>query len=115
MIIVDESNLNFSDKLMKSLKGRGVECALFSAESDSFPTGNEKIYISFKSKNYELEEDKELIPFLKRSGFKKAALLVLECESFTVEKHLNGAITVMKVPIIDGEPNQLATFFYIIS
>ena len=47
MIIVDESNLDFSDKLMTSLKGRGVECALFSPEGDSFSTGNEKIYISF--------------------------------------------------------------------
>ena len=104
MIIVDESNLDFSDKLMSSLRGRGVECALLSPESDSFSTGNEKIYISFKSKNYDLKADKELIPFLKSNGFKKAALLVLECESFTVEKHLNGAITVMKVPIMDGEP-----------
>ena len=111
MIIVDESNLDFSDKLMTSLKGRGVECALFSSVSDSFSTGNEKIYISLKSKNYDLKADKELIPFLKSNGFKKAALLVLECESFTVEKHLNGAITVMRVPIMDGEPKQLATFF----
>ena len=111
MIIVDESNLDFSDKLMTSLKGRGVECASFSPKSDSFSTENEKIYISFKSKSYDLKADKELIPFLKSNGFKKAALLVLDCESFTVEKHLNGAITVMKVPIMDGEPKQLATFF----
>ena len=111
MIIVDESNLDFSDKLMTSLKGRGVESASFSPESNSFSTENEKVYISFKSKNYDLKADKELIPFLKSNGFKKAAILVLECESFTVEKHLNGAITVMKVPIMDGEPKQLATFF----
>ena len=59
---------------------------IVSPESDSFSTGNEKIYISFKSKNYDLKADKELIPFLKSNGFKKAAILVLECESFTVEK-----------------------------
>ena len=111
MIIVDESNLDFSDRLMTSLKGRGVESASFSPESNSFSTENEKIYISFKSKNYDLKADKELIPFLKSNGFKKAAILVLECESFTVEKHLNGAITVMQVPIMDGESKQLATFF----
>ena len=111
MIIVDESNLNFSSKLMTSLKGRGVECGLFSKESDRSSKASEKIYVSCKSKNYDLKADKELIPFLKTNGFKKAALLVLECQSFEVDKHLNGAITVMKVPAIDKEPNQLATFF----
>ena len=111
MIIVDESNLDFSGKLITSLKGRGVECAIFSSENDSFLKVSEKIYISVKSKSYDFKADSELIPFLKSNGFKKAVLLVLECESFTVEKHLNGAITVMKVPVLDGEPKQLATFY----
>ena len=97
--------------MITSLKGRGVECALFSPKSDSFSNASEKIYISFKSKNYDLKADKELIPFLKSNGFKKAALLVLECESFTIEKHLNGAITVMKVPVMCGDPKQQLTFF----
>ena len=111
MIIVDESNLDFSGKLITSLKGRGVECTFFSPESDTFSRASEKIFISCKSENYDLKADKELIPFLKSNGFKKAALLVLECESFAVEKHLNGAITVMKVPAMDGESKQLASFF----
>ena len=111
MIIVDESNLDFLGKLMTSLRGRGVECGLFSKESDRSLKASEKIFVSCKSKNYDLKADKELIPFLKTNGFKKAALLVLECQSFEVDKHLNGAITVMKVPAIDKEPNQLATFF----
>ena len=100
MIIVDESNLDFSGKLITSLKGRGVECALFSPKSDSFSNASEKIYISFKPKNYDLKADKELIPFLKSNGFKKAALLVLENDNFEIEKHLNGAITVMKAPVM---------------
>ena len=111
MIIVDESNLDFLGNLMTSLRGRGVECGLFSKESDRSSKASEKIYVSCKSKNYDLKADKELIPFLKTNGFKKAALLVLECQSFEVDKHLNGAITIMKVPAIDKEPNQLATFF----
>ena len=111
MIIVDESNLDFLGNLMTSLRGRGVECGLFSKESERSSKASEKIYVSCKPKNYDLKADKELIPFLKTNGFKKAALLVLECQSFEVDKHLNGAITVMKVPAIDKEPNQLATFF----
>ena len=111
MIIVDDSNLDFSSNLITSLKGRGVECALFSSKSDSYSNPSEKIYLSFKPKDYDLKADKELIPFLKSNGFKKAALLVLDSNIFEVEKHLNGAITVMKVPALVGAPKQQVNFF----
>ena len=111
MIIVDDSNLDFSSNLITSLQGRGVECALFSSKSDSCSNPSEKIYLSFKSKDYDLKADKELIPFLKSNGFKKAALLVLDSNIFEVEKHLNGAITVVKVPPVVGAPKQQVNFF----
>ena len=111
MIIVDDSNLDFSSNLITSLKGRGVECALFSSKSDSCSNLSEKIYLSFKPKDYDLKADKELIPFLKSNGFKKAALLVLDSNIFEVEKHLNGAITVVKVPTLTGAPKQQVNFF----
>jgi two-component system response regulator FlrC len=111
MIIVDDSNLDFSSNLITSLKGRGVECALFSSKSDSCSNPSEKIYLSFKPKDYDLKADKELIPFLKSNGFKKAALLVLDSNIFEVEKHLNGAITVVKVPTSIGAPKQQVNFF----
>ena len=111
MILVDENNLDFSGRLIKSLKGRGVECALFSPKSDSFSNASEKIYISFKLKNYDLKADKELIPFLKSNGFKKAALLISGSDNFEIEKHLNGAITVMKAPVTCADPEQQLTFF----
>ena len=111
MIIVDDSNLDFSSNLITSLKGRGVECALFSSKSDSCSNLSEKIYLSFKPKDYDLKADKELIPFLKSNGFKKAALLVLDSNIFEVEKHLNGAITAVKVPTIVGAPKQQVNFF----
>ena len=111
MIIVDDSNLDFSSNLITSLNGRGIECALFPSKSDSCSNSSEKIYLSFKSKDYDLKADKELIPFLKSNGFKKAALLVLDSNIFEVEKHLNGAITVMKVPALVGAPKQQVNFF----
>ena len=111
MIIVDDSNLDFSSNLITSLKGRGVECALFSSKSDSCSNPSEKIYLSFKLKDYDLKVDKELIPFLKSNGFKKAALLVLDSNIFEVEKHLNGAIIVVKVPALVGAPKQQVNFF----
>ena len=111
MIIVDESNLDLSNDLIASLKGRGIECGLFSPESDSFSSSNEKIYLSFKSKDYDFKTDKELIPFLKSNGFKKAALLLLDCDNFTVEKNLNGAITILKIPAFSKDSKQQVTFY----
>ena len=112
MIIVDESNLDLSNDLIASLKGRGVECALFSPESDSCFSSNEKIYLSFKSKNYDFKTDKEFIPFLKSNGFKKAAILLLDCDDFTVEKNLNGAITILKIPAFSKDSKQQVTFYF---
>ena len=111
MIIVDESNLDLSNNLISSLKGRGIECGLFSSIGENFPNSSEKIFLSCRPEGFDLKSDKEFIPFLKSNGFKKAALLILGSSSFQVEKHLNGAITVMKIPALDGIPKQEATFF----
>ena len=111
MIIVDERNLDLSNDLIASLKGRGIECGLFSPESDSFSSSNEKIYLSLKLKDYDFKADKELIPFLKSNGFKKAALLLLDCDNFKVEKNLNGAITILKIPSFSKDYKHHVTFY----
>ena len=111
MIIVDESNLDFFGNLMTSLQGRGLECGSFAAVSDSFLSIDEKIYISSEAKGYDFKTDKNLISFLKSNGFKKAALFIFDCDVFEVEKHLNGAITIMKVPANIEATKQQATFF----
>ena len=111
MIIVDESNSELSNSLISSLKGRGIECGLFSYIGENFPNVSEKIFLSCKPEDFDLKSDKEFIPFLKSNGFKKAALLILGSSSFQVEKHLNGAITAMKIPALDGIPKQQVTFF----
>ena len=111
MIIVDESNSELSNSLISSLKGRGIECGLFSSIGENFPNVSEKTFLSCKPEDFDLKSDKEFIPFLKSNGFKKAALLILDSSSFQVEKHLNGAITVMKIPALDGIPKQQVTFF----
>ena len=111
MIIVDDSNLELSSNLISSLRGRGIECGLFSSKGEDFSPISEKIFLSFKPVDFDLKADKEFIPFLKSNGFKKAALLILGSNNFEVEKHLNGAITVMKVPTMDGIPKQQINFF----
>ena len=63
MIIVDEKDLDFSGNLMTSLKGRGLECGLFSVNSDSFSSINEKTYVTSKSKVMNLRQKKNSFPF----------------------------------------------------
>ena len=52
-----------------------------------------------------------MVPFLKSHGFKKAALLILNAGNFEIEKHLNGALTVMKVPVSGKNGKAQANFF----
>ena len=111
MIIVDDNNSDFSSNLITSLQGRGVECGSISADNDRFTNIGDKIFVSSKTKGYEFKTDNKLIPFLKSNGFKRAALFVFDCDIFEVEKHLNGAITIMKVPAIAEIVKQEATFF----
>ena len=92
MIIVDESNSELSNSLISSLKGRGIECGLFSSIGENFPNVSEKIFLSCKAEDFDLKSDKEFIPFLKSNGFKKAAILILGTSSFQVEKLLNGQL-----------------------
>ena len=69
MIIVDESNLELSNSLISSLKGRGIECGLFSSIGENFPNVSEKIFLSCRPEDFDLKSDKEFIPFLKSNGF----------------------------------------------
>ena len=47
----------------------------------------------------------------KSHGFKKAALLILNAGNFEIEKHLNGALTVMKVPVLGKNGKAQVNFF----
>ena len=111
MIIVDDNNLDFSNDLITSLKGRGVDCGLLSSIGDHSVKSNDKIYLSVNSEDFDFKIDSKLVPFLKSHGFKKAALLILNAGNFEIEKHLNGALIVMKVPVLGKNGKAQANFF----
>ena len=111
MIIVDDNNLDFSNDLITSLKGRGIDCGLFSSTGDHSVKSNDKIYLSINSEDFDFKTDNKVVPFLKSHGFKKAALLILNAGNFEIEKQLNGALTVMKVPALGKNGQAKATFF----
>ena len=111
MIIVDDNNLDFSNDLITSLKGRGIDCGLFSSIGDGSVKSNDKIYLSVNSEDFDFKTDSKLVPFLKSHGFKKAALLILNAGNFEIEKHLNGALTVMKVPVLGKNGKAQVNFF----
>ena len=111
MIIVDDNNLDFSNDLITSLIGRGIDCGLFSSIGDHSVKSNDKIYLSINSEDFDFKTDSKLVPFLKSHGFKKAALLILNAGNFEIEKHLNGALTVMKVPVLGKNGKAQVNFF----
>ena len=111
MILVDENNLDCSSNLISSLRGRGIDCLSFSSSDDLSFNSHEKIYLAVKEKNFDFKTDKKLVPFLKNHNFKRAALLVLGADSFSVEKHLNGAITLLKVPVVAIDDRSQNVFF----
>ena len=111
MILVDENNLDCSSNLISSLRGRGIDCLSFSSSEDLSFNSHEKIYLAVKEKNFDFKTDKKLVPFLKNNNFKRAALLVLGTDSFGVEKHLNGAITLLKVPVVEIDSRSQNVFF----
>ena len=111
MIIVDDNNLDFSNDLITSLKGRGIDCGLLSSIGDHSVKSNDKIYLSVNSEDFDFKTDSKLVPFLKSHGFKKAALLILNAGNFEIEKHLNGALTVMKVPVLGKNGKAQVNFF----
>ena len=111
MIIVDDNNLDFSNDLITSLNGRGIDCGLFSSIGDHSVKSNDKIYLSINLEDFDFKTDSKLVPFLKSHGFKKAALLILNAGNFEIEKHLNGALTVMKVPVLGKNGKAQANFF----
>ena len=111
MIIVDDNNLDFTNDLITSLKARGIDCGLFSSIDDHPVKSNDKIYLSINLEDFDFKTDSKLVPFLKSHGFKKAALLILNAGNFEIEKHLNGALTVMKVPVLGKNGKAQVNFF----
>ena len=111
MIIIDENNKEFASEIQTVLRGRGVDSTIFCDSVIESGVRSDKVFVSSASANTDLKSDKNLIPFLKKNGFKRAVILEWNANTFSVEELLNGAISICKVPVSVNDKSSLKYFY----
>ena len=111
MIIIDENNKEFASEIQTVLRGRGVDSTIFCDSLIESGVRSDKVFVSSASANTDLKSDKNLIPFLKKNGFKRAVILEWNSNTFSVEGLLNGAISICKVPVSVNDKSSLKYFY----
>ena len=111
MIIIDENNKEFASEIQTVLRGRGVDSTIFCDSVIEPSVRSDKVFVSSASANTDLKSDKNLIPFLKKNGFKRAVILEWNANTFSVEGLLNGAISICKVPVSVNDKSSLKYFY----
>ena len=111
MIIIDENNKEFASEIQTVLRGRGVDSTIFCDSLIDSGVRSDKVFVSSASANTDLKSDKNLIPFLKKNGFKRAVILEWNTNTFSVEVLLNGAISICKVPVSVNDKSSLKYFY----
>ena len=111
MIIIDENNKEFASEIQTVLRGRGVDSTIFCDSLIDSGVRSDKVFVSSASANTDLKSDKNLIPFLKKNGFKRAIILEWNANTFSVEGLLNGAISICKVPVSVNYKSSLKYFY----
>ena len=111
MIIIDENNKEFASEIQTVLRGRGVDSTIFCDSVIESGVRSDKVFVSSASANTDLKSDKNLIPFLKKNGFKRAVILEWNANTFSVEGLLNGAISICKVPVSVNDKSSLKYFY----
>ena len=78
---------------------RGIEFTTFD-ESSSHPAEVNigSVFVSEVGSEFNVDKDKKFIDFLKKNKFSRAVVCVHKCERFQIENHLNGAVTVLRIP-----------------
>ena len=111
MIIIDENNKEFASEIQTVLRGRGVDSTIFCDSLIDSGVRSDKVFVSSASANTDPKFDKNLIPFLKKNGFKRAVILEWNANTFSVEGLLNGAISICKVPVSVNDKSSLKYFY----
>lgn len=111
MIIIDENNKEFASEIQTVLRGRGVDSTIFCDSLIDSGVRSDKVFVSSASANTDPKSDKNLIPFLKKNGFKRAVILEWNANTFSVEGLLNGAISICKVPVSVNDKSSLKYFY----
>lgn len=111
MIYVSTEGSNFLSNMKATMIARGLDCAAFSAAdfAPSKPTNN--VFVEEKGPSEKILGNNDIYTFLKRNGFSRAVFIKLNCDTFSVQDHLNGAIVEVHLPLKDYSQDHYVNFF----
>jgi len=92
MIYLDGINTEYANYFAKLLSARGLPFSVFDEDGIMLCRKEYNCFLGAVEKSSEISGNAPIVDFLKKYGFKKAVLFKLNCEKFSVNSHLNGAL-----------------------
>lgn len=92
MIYLDGINTEYANYFAKLLSARGLPFSVFDEDGIMLCRKEHNCFLGAVEKSSEISGNSPIVGFLKKYGFKRAVLFKLNCEKFSVNSHLNGAL-----------------------
>ena len=92
MIYLDGINTEYANYFAKLLSARGLPFSIFDEDGIMLCRKEHNCFLGAVEKSSEISGNSPIVDFLKKYGFKRAVLFKLNCEKFSVNSHLNGAL-----------------------
>ena len=92
MIYLDGINTEYANYFAKLLSARGLPFSVFDEDGIMLCRKEHNCFLGAVEKSSEISGNSPIVDFLKKNGFKRAVLFKLNCEKFSVNSHLNGAL-----------------------
>jgi len=92
MIYLDGINTEYANYFAKLLSARGLPFSVFDEDGIMLCRKEHNCFLGAVEKSSEISGNSPIVDFLKKYGFKRAVLFKLNCEKFSVNSHLNGAL-----------------------
>ena len=108
MIEIDMHEGNFSEALLDNMRARSITFNLIDGSEHEGDV--EASYTGVFNSSPE-QNPNDLVPYLKKNGFKRAIMISLDASAFNVEEILNAAVVHISIPSIDENATHEFHFF----
>ena len=108
MIEIDMHEGNFSEALLDNMRARSIPFNLIDgSEHVGAPKRHTLVCLNSSAE----QNPNDLVPYLKKNGFKRAIMISLDASAFNVEEILNAAVVHISIPRIDENATHEFHFF----
>jgi two-component system response regulator FlrC len=108
MIEIDMHEGNFSEALLDNMRARSIPFNLIDgSEHEGVPKRHTLVCLNSSPE----QNPNDLVPYLKKNGFKRAIMISLDASAFNVEEILNAAVVHISIPRIDENATHEFHFF----